>query len=43
MRGLKIAQSPTCGREGPVSDAMCYAGGIREFVTYINRNKTPAS
>jgi DNA gyrase subunit B len=22
-------------------DDMCYAGGIREFVTYINRNKTP--
>lgn len=22
-------------------DEMCYAGGIREFVTYINRNKTP--
>ena len=22
-------------------DAMCYAGGIREFVSYINRNKTP--
>ena len=22
-------------------DAMCYAGGIREFVTYINRNKAP--
>ena len=21
-------------------DEMCYAGGIREFVTYINRNKT---
>ena len=27
------------GREQ--SDDMCYAGGIREFVTYINRNKTP--
>ena len=22
-------------------DEMCYAGGIREFVSYINRNKTP--
>ena len=22
-------------------DAMCYAGGIREFVTFINKNKTP--
>ena len=22
-------------------DEMCYKGGIREFVTYINRNKTP--
>ncbi len=24
----------------PQSDTMCYEGGIREFVTYINRNKT---
>ncbi|MCF0121359.1 MAG: DNA topoisomerase (ATP-hydrolyzing) subunit B [Oscillospiraceae bacterium] len=29
-------------REGhETSDEMCYVGGIREFVTYINRNKTP--
>lgn len=28
-----------CGCE--TTDEMCYAGGIREFVTYINRNKTP--
>ena len=27
--------------EEEISDTMCYAGGIREFVTYINRNKTP--
>ena len=27
------------GRER--SEAMCYEGGIREFVTFINRNKTP--
>ena len=27
--------------ETPVSDTMCYQGGIREFVTWTNRHKTP--
>ena len=25
----------------PISDSMCYEGGIREFATWCNRNKTP--
>ena len=38
--GLRITISDAQpGREK--SEAMCYEGGIREFVTYINRNKTP--
>ena len=38
--GLRITISDVRpGREK--SEAMCYEGGIREFVTYINRNKTP--
>ena len=37
--GLKISISD--GRPGRENaDSMCYEGGIREFVTYINRNKT---
>ncbi len=27
--------------EEPVTDTMCYEGGIREFAKYCNRNKTP--
>ncbi len=27
--------------EEPVSDTMCYEGGIREFAAWCNRNKTP--
>ena len=38
--GLRITISDARpGREK--SEAMCYEGGIREFVTYLNRNKTP--
>ena len=38
--GLKITISDQ--RPGhEQADSMCYEGGIREFVTYINRNKTP--
>ena len=38
--GLRITISDE--REGKEqSDEMCYAGGIREFVTYLNTNKTP--
>ncbi len=38
--GLHITITDSRGEE-PVSDAMCYEGGIREFVTFLNRNKTP--
>ncbi len=38
--GLRITITDArSGREQ--SETMCYEGGIREFVTYINRNKTP--
>ena len=37
--GLSITIADLRG-DDPVSDTMCYAGGIREFVQYINRNKT---
>ena len=38
--GLDITITDDRGEE-PVSDSMCYEGGIREFVTWCNRNKTP--
>ena len=37
--GLSISITDDRG-ESPVTDAMCYEGGIREFVTWCNRNKT---
>ena len=38
--GLFITIADRRGEE-VISETMCYEGGIREFVTYINRNKTP--
>ncbi len=38
--GLSISITDNRGEE-PVSDSMCYEGGIREFATWCNRNKTP--
>ena len=38
--GLNISITDNRGEEA-VSDSMCYEGGIREFVTWCNRNKTP--
>ena len=37
--GLSITIADRRGEEGQ-AETMCYEGGIREFVTYINRNKT---
>ena len=37
--GLRITITDRRGEE-PVSESMCYEGGIREFVDFINRNKT---
>ena len=38
--GLSIAITDDRG-EAPIGQTMCYEGGIREFVTWCNRNKTP--
>ena len=37
--GLRISITDDRG-ETPISDNMCYEGGIREFATWCNRNKT---
>ena len=39
--GLTITITDDRDDEKQISETMCYEGGIREFVTYINRNKTP--
>ncbi len=38
--GLNISITDNRG-DTPIGESMCYAGGIREFVTWCNRNKTP--
>ena len=38
--GLSITITDDRG-ETPVGETMCYEGGIREFVTWCNKNKTP--
>ncbi len=38
--GVRIEIADLRTPEGP-KDSMCYAGGIREFVSWINRHKTP--
>ncbi|MBO7184634.1 MAG: DNA topoisomerase (ATP-hydrolyzing) subunit B [Oscillospiraceae bacterium] len=38
--GLTISITDDRG-EAPIGETMCYEGGIREFVTFCNRNKTP--
>ncbi|MBR2491189.1 MAG: DNA topoisomerase (ATP-hydrolyzing) subunit B [Ruminiclostridium sp.] len=37
--GLAITITDDRGEE-PVGETMCYEGGIREYVTFLNRNKT---
>ena len=38
--GLTITITDDRDDEKQITETMCYEGGIREFVTYINRNKT---
>ena len=38
--GVRIEIADRRTEDGP-SESMCYEGGIREFVTYLNKHKTP--
>ena len=40
-RGLKIVLTDERQEEGPVEKIFHYEGGIKEFVEYLNRSKTP--
>ena len=39
--GLSITITDDRDDEKPMTETMCYEGGIREFATWSNRNKTP--
>ncbi len=39
--GLAITITDDRPEEQPLTDTMCYEGGIREFAVWCNRNKTP--
>ncbi len=39
--GLTITITDDRDEEKQITDTMCYEGGIREFATWCNRNKTP--
>jgi len=39
--GLSITITDDRDDEKQITDTMCYEGGIREFATWCNRNKTP--
>ncbi len=39
--GLRITLTDSRNPENILQDTMCYEGGIREYVTYLNTNKNP--
>ena len=39
--GLRISITDSRDPENIIHDTMCYEGGIREYVTYLNTNKNP--
>ena len=40
-RGIKIVVADERNPEKKVEESFCYAGGIKEYVQFINHNKTP--